>query len=90
VGARYELARDGRPQGLVRAATEPLSVSRLCIILVSHPRVLPQRYYNHPNDKLFSNFTEWFEFLKSKKLRTYFNDHRPTYPSEPRTPCRPV
>ena len=32
-------------------------------------------YYNHPASQLFANFTEWFEFLKSKKLRTYFNDH---------------
>ena len=32
-------------------------------------------YYHFPNDSLFANFTEWFEFLRSKKLRTYFNDH---------------
>ena len=34
------------------------------------------RYYNHPAvPNLFTNFTAWFDFLKSKKLRTYFNDH---------------
>ena len=33
------------------------------------------RYYDHPNTTLFPNFTEWFTFLKSKRLRTYFNDH---------------
>ena len=32
-------------------------------------------YYNHPNTALFSDFDEWFAFLKGKKLRTYFNDH---------------
>eukprot|EP01050_Picozoa_sp_SAG11_P010128 SAG11_NODE_998_length_6237_cov_22.378299_4_plen_957_part_00 len=39
-------------------------------------------YYDHPNEQLFpgdgpygSSFTEWFNWLKSKKLRTYFNDH---------------
>ena len=31
------------------------------------------RYYDHPATQLFSNFTEWFEFLESQKLRTYFN-----------------
>lgn len=33
------------------------------------------RFYNHPNTNLFKNFTEWFEYLKTNKLRTYFNDH---------------
>ena len=29
-------------------------------------------YYDHPAiPNLFSDFTEWFAFLKSKKLRTY-------------------
>lgn len=32
-------------------------------------------YYDHPNTNLFPNFTEWFAYLRSKKLRTYFNDH---------------
>ena len=39
-------------------------------------------YYDHPNEVLFpgdgpygSGFTEWFDWLKSRKLRTYFNDH---------------
>jgi len=32
-------------------------------------------YYDHPASQLFSNFTEWFAFLRAKKLRTYFNDH---------------
>eukprot|EP01043_Picozoa_sp_COSAG02_P030611 COSAG02_NODE_1962_length_10253_cov_6.942294_11_plen_440_part_00 len=39
-------------------------------------------YYDHPNEQLFpgngpygSSFTEWFDWLKSHKLRTYFNDH---------------
>ena len=32
-------------------------------------------YYDHPNTQLFANFTEWFEFLRAQKLRTYFNDH---------------
>lgn len=39
-------------------------------------------YYDHPNTMLFpgdgvygSSFTEWFSFLKQKRLRTYFNDH---------------
>ena len=38
------------------------------------------QYYDHPNSALFpgdgpygSSFTEWFAWLKSKKLRTYFN-----------------
>ena len=30
-------------------------------------------YYDHPNTNLFANFSEWFAFLKQKKLRTYFN-----------------
>ena len=30
---------------------------------------------DHPNTNLFPDFSEWFSFLKSKKLRTYFNDH---------------
>ena len=33
------------------------------------------RYYDHPNTALFPNLTEWFAFLRSKRLRTYFNDH---------------
>lgn len=39
-------------------------------------------YYDHPNSALFpgdglygSSFTEWFAWLRSQKLRTYFNDH---------------
>ena len=44
-------------------------------------------FYNHPDTDLLPGLTmtkvqkgsvntnEWFEFLKSKKLRTYFNDH---------------
>jgi hypothetical protein len=32
-------------------------------------------YYDHPNTNLFPDFEEWFSYLKSKKLRTYFNDH---------------
>ena len=32
-------------------------------------------FYRYPDTALFKNFTEWFEFLESKKLRTYFNDH---------------
>lgn len=32
-------------------------------------------FYNNPNEKLFRNFTEWFAFLREKRLRTYFNDH---------------
>jgi hypothetical protein len=37
-------------------------------------------FYDHPDTKLLPGLTmtptnEWFEFLKSKKLRTYFNDH---------------
>ena len=32
-------------------------------------------FYNHPNTLLFPNFTGWFDFLKVKGLRTYFNDH---------------
>ena len=39
-------------------------------------------YYDHPNSALFpgdgpygSSFTEWFDWLKTQKLRTYFNDH---------------
>ena len=35
----------------------------------------PERHYNHPNTTLFPNFTEWFQFLKAKGLKTYFNDH---------------
>ena len=35
--------------------------------------------YNHPNTQLFPDFagpgTGWFDFLKAKGLRTYFNDH---------------
>ena len=30
---------------------------------------------SHPATQLFANFSAWFEFLKGKKLRTYFNDH---------------
>jgi len=33
------------------------------------------RFYNHPNTDLFPNFTEWFQFLTHRGLRTYFNDH---------------
>ena len=35
----------------------------------------PERFYSHPNTTLFPNFTEWFDFLHSKGLKTYFNDH---------------
>lgn len=35
----------------------------------------PERYYNRPNTTLFSNYTQWFEFLKEEGLATYFNDH---------------
>ena len=46
------------------------------------------RYYDHPNTALFANFTEWFAFLKAKKLRTYFNDRtlRPVLRPSTRTP----
>jgi hypothetical protein len=40
------------------------------------------RYYNNPNTDLFPNFTEWFQYLKDHKLRTYFNDH--PYPVQDR------
>ena len=48
-----------------------------------HPEIGSQdHYYDHPNSNLFpgdgpfgDSFTEWFAFLKGKKLRTYFNDH---------------
>ena len=33
------------------------------------------RFYDYPASELFPNYTEWFEFLKANKLRTYFNDH---------------
>jgi hypothetical protein len=40
-------------------------------------------FYDHANTALFAGLnnskndthTEWFEYLRSKKLRTYFNDH---------------
>eukprot|EP00656_Telonema_subtile_P045294 TRINITY_DN5154_c0_g2_i1.p1 TRINITY_DN5154_c0_g2~~TRINITY_DN5154_c0_g2_i1.p1 ORF type:complete len:835 (-),score=119.33 TRINITY_DN5154_c0_g2_i1:273-2777(-) len=32
-------------------------------------------FYDHPDTALFPDFGEWFEYLKSHKLRTYFNDH---------------
>eukprot|EP01052_Picozoa_sp_SAG31_P025602 SAG31_NODE_2253_length_6075_cov_2.406459_2_plen_859_part_00 len=39
-------------------------------------------YYDHPNEVLFpgtgpygSSFSEWFDWLRSRNLRTYFNDH---------------
>lgn len=32
-------------------------------------------FYDHPNTSLFPDFQEWFEYLKSQGLRTYFNDH---------------
>lgn len=39
-------------------------------------------YYDHPNSNLYpgdgpygSSFTDWFDWLKGQKLRTYFNDH---------------
>lgn len=32
------------------------------------------QYYDHPAiPNLFSNFTQWFSYLKGKGLRTYFN-----------------
>ena len=38
-----------------------------------------EHYYNHPNTGLFPDFanngTGWFDFIQSKGLRTYFNDH---------------
>jgi hypothetical protein len=48
-----------------------------------HPEVGSQdHYYDHPNSNLYpgdgpygSSFTEWFDWLKGQKLRTYFNDH---------------
>ena len=34
------------------------------------------RYYDHPAiPNLFSNFTDWFAYLRGLGLRTYFNDH---------------
>ena len=33
------------------------------------------RYYDHPDTALFPNFGEWFDLLRAKGLRTYFNDH---------------
>ena len=32
------------------------------------------RYYDHPATALFPDFGAWFDFLKAKGLRTYFND----------------
>jgi hypothetical protein len=39
-------------------------------------------FYNHPNTDLLPGLNkssdgtnEWFDYIKSKKLRTYFNDH---------------
>jgi len=32
-------------------------------------------FYNYPASQLFPNYTNWFSFLKSQGLRTYFNDH---------------
>jgi len=36
-------------------------------------------YYTYPNTELFPDFappgTAWFDFIESKGLRTYFNDH---------------
>ena len=32
------------------------------------------RYYDHPATGLFPDFGAWFDFLKAKGLRTYFND----------------
>jgi len=32
-------------------------------------------FYDHPDTALIANFSDWFQYLKSKKLRTYFNDH---------------
>lgn len=32
-------------------------------------------WYYSANESLFSNFTEFFAYLKEHKLRTYFNDH---------------
>ena len=33
-------------------------------------------FYDHPaTPNLFTNFTDWFAYLKGKNLRTYFNDH---------------
>mmetsp|Transcript_46842 Transcript_46842/g.102419 ORF Transcript_46842/g.102419 Transcript_46842/m.102419 type:complete len:871 (+) Transcript_46842:27-2639(+) len=31
--------------------------------------------YDHPDTNAFPNMTEWLVYLKSKGLRTYFNDH---------------
>ena len=33
------------------------------------------RSYDYPNTDLFADFGEWFSYLKSLNLRTYFNDH---------------
>jgi len=36
-------------------------------------------FYTYPNEELFPSFkdnqTDWFDYLKDKGLRTYFNDH---------------
>jgi hypothetical protein len=32
-------------------------------------------FYDHPNTTLFPNFTNWFEYLEKKQLKSYFNDH---------------
>merc|ERR1719382_447795 len=33
------------------------------------------REYDHPNLTAFPDFDEWFEWLRARKLRTFFNDH---------------
>ncbi|CAK0793240.1 unnamed protein product [Prorocentrum cordatum] len=33
------------------------------------------RFYDHPNTDLFSNFDAFFSYLRGKGLRTFFNDH---------------
>ena len=50
-------------------------------------------YYDHPNERLFpgdgpygSGFSEWFFWLESHKLRTYFNDRE--HQQRPVTVCQ--
>ena len=32
-------------------------------------------FYDHPNTALFTNLSEWFDYLHANQLHTYFNDH---------------
>ena len=53
-------------------------------------------FYNHPNTAIMPGLdnpkndsnTEWFQFLKAKKLRTYFNDH--PFPVDNQTSAKEV